>query len=100
VFEGVICCRWRKLLKAQLKNGSIIPLEPVPNDWLDGAILEIAKKDEATIDLNAWAELERLCAEADPEDDATLFRILDEQREEGKRLMRRQLGLEPRRDSF
>jgi hypothetical protein len=37
------------MLKAVLRKGAIVPLEPVPPEWEKGAALEVAKTDVAQI---------------------------------------------------
>jgi len=44
------------MLKAVLRQGVIVPLEPLPQEWKDGTALEVAKAHAPQVDINAWAE--------------------------------------------
>jgi hypothetical protein len=84
------------MLKAVLKNGVIHPLEPLPQDWTEGVELEI-QKATGTLPPEAvdeWlAEMNALCADSTPEEEARLKAALDELRRASKELARRQMGL-------
>lgn len=60
--------------RAVLKNGVILPLDPLPADWADGQQLRVERADEAgeaSLDTNGvdpvFDELDRLCADSRPE---------------------------------
>jgi hypothetical protein len=85
-------------MKAVLKNGMILPKEPLPTDWSDGTELEVEKapgKNGRGDELDRWfAELESACAEMDPEDDRILKDAVAEVRRQEKEQARKEAGLE------
>ena len=58
--------------KAVLKDGSIIPLEPLPTNWVEGQELSVEASDtfdEEDQVIDAWyRELQAMVAENDPKD--------------------------------
>jgi len=82
--------------RAVLHNGVIYPIDPLPPDWADGKELVVAEgPPESSEELDRWfAELERLCAESDPEDEQRLQSALDEAKAQAKVFVKRQMGLE------
>jgi hypothetical protein len=82
------------MLKAILSHGAIVPLEPLPQEWEDGAALEIARADAPPIDIDAWAEsMNRLCADSSSDDEDTMRRAIEEHRQQAKDQVRREMGL-------
>jgi len=82
------------MLKAVLKKGAIVPLEPVPSDWKEGAALEIAKIDPPATDVDAWAKMmNQICANSSPEDEEIMQRAINEHRLQAKIQVRREMGL-------
>jgi hypothetical protein len=82
------------MLKAILKKGAIVPLEPVPAEWVEGTTLEIAKMDTAILDIDAWAELmNRLCADSPIAEEVKMQAAIDEQHRQAKAQTRRDMGL-------
>jgi hypothetical protein len=82
------------MLKAVLQKGVIVPLEPLPAEWEEGAALEVAKANSEQLDIDAWAEsMKQLCADSTPQDEAAMFAALDEQRRQAKAQTRRDMGL-------
>jgi hypothetical protein len=82
------------MLKAILKKGAIVPLEPVPAEWEEGTTLEIAKMDAAILDIDAWAGLmNRLCADSPIEEEVMMQAAIDEQHRQAKAQTRRDMGL-------
>ena len=82
------------MLKAVLRNGVIVPLEPLPPDWEDGASLEIDKAGNATFDIDAWAKsLNELCADSTTEDEDVMRQGIADHRRQAKAQMRREMGL-------
>jgi hypothetical protein len=85
------------MLRAVLKNGQIKPLDPLPAEWTDGEelVVEQARKPDLTPDeIDRWAkEMDALCANSDPEDEARVQAAIEEQRRQGKEWMRRRMGL-------
>lgn len=82
------------MLKAILRKGAIVPLEPLPTDWEEGATLEIAKTDAADVDLDAWTlAMDQLCADSPAEEEERMQAVIDEQRRQAKVQSRREMGL-------
>jgi hypothetical protein len=84
--------------RAVLKNGVIVPLEPLPEEWADGKELEVREPASSEVDIDAmedtWlADMEDLCADSTPEQEKRLDRALAERRRELKDLARREMGL-------
>ena len=56
------------MLKAVVRKGAIVPLEPLPREWQEGTALEVAKADDAAVDVDAWVQLmDQLCADSSAE---------------------------------
>ena len=82
------------MLKATLRKGSIVPLEPVPADWEEGAALEIDKVTASNLDIDAWVTLmDQLCADSLPEDEESMRLAIAKHRKEAKEQVRKQMGL-------
>jgi hypothetical protein len=82
------------MLKAILRQGVIVPLEPLPEEWEDGATLEVSKVQPTPADIDAWAEsMNQLCADSSPSDEVTMFRAIEKHRQQAKAQVRRQMGL-------
>ena len=82
------------MLKAVLRNGAIVPLEPVPPEWEEGTTLQVAKADGAGQDVDAWAALmERLCADSPVEEEERMQAAINEHRFQAKARSRRDMGL-------
>jgi hypothetical protein len=85
------------MTRAVLKDGKIEPLDPLPPDWRDGEALSVervADRDPTPEELDAWAkEMDALCADSTPEDEARLQAAIEEHRQEAKAWMRRRMGL-------
>jgi hypothetical protein len=82
------------MLKAILRKGAIVPLEPLPPEWEDGATLEVAKSDAPPLDIDAWAiSMSQLCADSPAEEEETMRRAVEEHRQQAKAQMRREMGL-------
>jgi hypothetical protein len=82
------------MLRAILQKGMIVPLEPLPPEWEDGAALEIAKADAPQVDIDQWAKsMNELCADSSAEDEEAMRRAIEEHRQEAKAQMRREMGL-------
>jgi hypothetical protein len=91
------------MLKAVIRNGKIVPLEPLPPQWRDGKEVSVTETDAPE---DQPADSERLTREAadwvqavreaaapfDPEDWARLEAALKEIKREGKERMRRKMG--------
>ena len=73
------------MLKAVLRRGVIVPLEPLPSEWEEGAALE--DKVDAPFDIDAWADdLNRLCADSRAEDEEAMHLAIQEHREQASDL--------------
>ena len=82
------------MLKAVLRQGVIVPLEPLPQDWEEGAALEVAKAHAPPADIDAWAKsMNQLCADSSPSDEETMHRAIEEHRRQAKDQVRREMGL-------
>jgi hypothetical protein len=82
------------MLKAILRKGVIVPLEPLPPEWEEGAALEVAKAEAPPLDIDAWAQsMNQLCADSPAEDEETMRRAVEEHRQQAKAQMRREMGL-------
>ena len=63
------------MLKAVLRQGVIVPLEPLPPEWEEGAALEVAKADASLLDIDAWAKsMNQLCADSADDDEEAMRR--------------------------
>jgi hypothetical protein len=82
------------MLKAILRQGVIVPLEPLPQDWEDGAALEVARAHTPLTDIDAWAKsMNQICADSALGDEETMRRAIEEHRQQAKDQVRRQMGL-------
>jgi hypothetical protein len=82
------------MLKAVLKKGAIVPLQPLPAEWEDGTALEIEKVELAVSDIDAWAGLmDRLCADSAIEEEEKMQAAIDEQHRQAKNQTRQEMGL-------
>jgi hypothetical protein len=82
------------MLKAILRQGVIVPLEPVPREWEDGAALEVIKAHVPPADIVAWAEsMNQLCADSSIDDEETMRGAIEEHRRQAKAQVRREMGL-------
>ncbi|MGL6072925.1 MAG: hypothetical protein ACRC8S_02065 [Fimbriiglobus sp.] len=70
------------MLKAVLKEGSIVPLHPLPANWDEGTILEIENRFESPLDIDLWARaMNELCKDADPVEDDRTLAVIDAHRQ-------------------
>jgi hypothetical protein len=82
------------MLKAVLRQGVIIPLEPLPPEWEEGAALEVAKSDAPPLDIDAWAKsMDLLCADSPAEDEEAMRRAIEEHRQQAKAQTAREMRL-------
>jgi hypothetical protein len=84
------------MLKAVVKNGAIHPVEPLPPDWTEGVELEVQKTSDALQAKwrdNWLTEMNALCADSTPEQEAGLDDALNELKRASKELARRRMGL-------
>jgi hypothetical protein len=84
------------MVRAVIKNGVIVPLEPLPPDWTEGVEVDVLKAT-GTLPPEAvdeWlAEMNAVCADSTPEQEARLQAALDELKRASKELARRRMGL-------
>jgi hypothetical protein len=84
-------------MKAILKKGLICPQEPVPEDWPEGAALEVRKLDRPRQPLgraDEWMDaVEAAAAKGDPENDPGLDAAIQEVRRRNKQLARKRRGI-------
>src|SRR5260370_17135468 len=67
------------MLKAVLREGVIVPLEPLPPEWEEGAALEVARSDATPLDIDAWAKsMNQLCADSAAQDEEAMRRAIEE----------------------
>jgi hypothetical protein len=73
--------------KAILKNGSIMPTEPLPPEWKEGQELSVEAlpvDDEDELDIGEWLQqLEEMVARNDPADMAAIERSIQESKQKG-----------------
>ena len=82
------------MLKAVLRQGAIVPLEPLPLEWEEGTTLEVARYDAPSVDIDAWAKLmNQLCADSSTGDEEVMSRTIDAHRKQAKDQVRRDMGL-------
>ena len=85
------------MIKARVKNGVVVPCDPLPADWQEGTEVEVARLTAPVVqveEIDRWlAELEAIAAQGDPEDDRRLDAALAQHRHEQKELARKKAGL-------
>jgi hypothetical protein len=82
------------MLKAVLREGVIIPVEPLPPDWEEGATLNVDKSAAPLLDIDAWANsMNQLCADSSEENEEIMRHAIDEHRQRAKAQTRREMGL-------
>ncbi len=85
------------MLKAEVQNGGIVPLAPLPKNWNEGTKLSVEPASDIAesadqIDRD-FDELERLCSRGNESDFKLLEKVLEDVDREAKAWMRRQLRL-------
>ena len=88
------------MIRAIVTNGMLKPLDPLPEDWLEGEELlidaqpsrEISQDDASRLD-RWYQELEASAAQLDPEDDRLLQEAVQGVRRLAKETARREMGL-------
>jgi hypothetical protein len=90
------------MIKAIIKNGVIVPRDPLPTDWQEGTEVEVEKtasncaRENGVHPTDAWMdEVERSAALQDPADDLRLQAALQDLHRREKDLARKRLGMEP-----
>ena len=70
------------MLKAVFRQGVIVPLDPLPLEWEEGAVLEVAKAEAPPVDIDAWAAMmNQLCSDSSLADEEIMRRATDEHRQ-------------------
>ncbi len=90
------------MIKAVVKNGVVVPRDPLPADWREGTEVEVEKSPTAAGSANgihptdAWMdEVEAIAAQGDPADDLRLEAAIQAVRRREKELARQKRGLAP-----
>lgn len=86
------------MIRAIVREGKICPLDPLPEEWSEGRVLEIEgfpEPQDGPDEIDRWLkEMDELAAQLDdPEDWRRLDESLAEQRRLSKEQMRKQMGL-------
>ena len=82
------------MLIAVLRQGVIVPLQPLPPEWQEGDVLEVGKAPSVPVDIDAWATtMNELCADSSTGDEEVMRRAIDEHRQQAKAQVRREMGL-------
>lgn len=88
------------MIKALVKNGVVVPCDPLPADWKEGTELQVEKTPSqngstAADELDKWfSELEAACAQMDPENDRIIKQAVLEVRRQEKERACRAAGLD------
>jgi hypothetical protein len=73
------------MLKAVLRKGGIVPLEPLPPEWAEGTVLEVERETPVQLDIDAWAHtVSELCSDSTAEDEAAMRNTIEEHRRQAK----------------
>ncbi len=89
------------IIRAMIKGGKLHPLDPLPENWTEGRMVEISgyvgPPDDPDSLEQRFAAIELLIAQTphDPEDDQRLQEAITEQKRLSKEQVRRQMGLSP-----
>ena len=88
------------MIKAIVKNGVVVPRDPLPADWHEGTEVEVERTpsngagESGVHPTDAWMdEVERCAALQDPADDLRLEAAIQDVRRREKELARNRLGL-------
>ena len=81
--------------KAVLKNGMILPVEPLPPEWREGEPLQVeSASDDEDKEFEAWLnELQTLIAQNDPSDLARVEKSIQDADLQAKAFVRKEMGL-------
>jgi hypothetical protein len=90
------------MIKALVKDGVLVPCDPLPADWQEGTEVEVERTarngavENGVDSTDAWMdEVERCAALQDPADDLRLEAALQMMHRREKELARKRLGLDP-----
>jgi hypothetical protein len=82
------------MLNAVLRQGVIVPIQPLPAEWEEGDALEVAKAYVPPVDVDAWAtSMNQLCADSSMSDEEDMRRAIEEHRQQAKTQVRCEMGL-------
>jgi hypothetical protein len=82
------------MLKAVLRHGIIVPLEPLPPEWGEGTALEVAPADAPQVNIDEWAKcMSQLCADGSRDDEEVMRRAIRDHQQQAKAQVRREMGL-------
>jgi hypothetical protein len=84
-------------MKAKLEKGVFVPVDPLPSEWSEGMEVDVKLAEPAIEenDIDEWAaEMNRLCADSDPEEDRIVDDAIAEHRREAKEQARKEMGLD------
>jgi hypothetical protein len=86
------------MARAVLRNGVLVPVDPLPAEWTDGHEVWLEdtppQAEDSPEAIDKWyRELEELCAENDPRDLEEMQAFLSEIRQEARTRARREAGL-------
>lgn len=88
------------MIKAIVKNGVVIPRDPLPADWQEGTEVEVEKShsngalENGEHPSDAWMnEVEAVAAQGDPADDLRLEGAILSVRNREKDAARKKMGL-------
>ncbi|HEX4590719.1 MAG TPA: hypothetical protein VH120_12355 [Gemmataceae bacterium] len=82
-----------------IRGGVLVPLEPLPEDWVEGKELEIPQAEDAGSsqetpeDEARWAAIEQAASEITVEDFRQMQAAFEEADRQAKDWMRRRMGL-------
>lgn len=85
--------------KAVVRNGAILPLEPLPPEWHDGTevtveAVQVAALEEINREADEWfREMEAAVARVDPNDSILIDAAIQEADRIAKEQVRREMGL-------
>lgn len=90
------------MIKAVVKDGVVVPRDPLPDDWQEGTEVEVQRTgsngtaENGIHPTDAWMnEVEAIAAQGDPADDQRLEAAIQKLRRREKDLARKKLGLDP-----
>jgi len=85
------------MTRAVVKNGVIVPIDPLPQEWADGRELWVDdpnEQQESKQALDEWIhEVEGSASKVDQNDWEEMQTVLDSMHKEAKDQVRRQMGL-------
>ena len=83
------------MTRVKVRDGMLIPLEPLPSDWCDGLELSIeeAVPCPTEADEARWAEIEEAAAKITEADYQRIVSTLEQADREAKEWVRREMGI-------